>query len=229
MVIAGLVSREDAKNVRKLPGLGQIPILGELFKSREFRKQQTELVVLVTPRIIDTGSAPNRQYQERFDELNTQADETPVVPGGRLTMLNGNAMAHEEYEALTPVRKEIQECVQDQLDLYKRNLITGMSVEELRDEASRVANKVLVSGAVKLPGDVKPQQIAEQVVAESIGLGPIEPLLQDESISEVMVNGPQDVYIEQQGRIKRVPVRFIDARSLMSVIEAHRDTAWAAH
>ena len=134
-------------------------------------------------------------------------------------MLNGNAMAHEEYEALTPVRKEIQECVQDQLDLYKRNLITGMSVEELRDEASRVANQVLVSGAVKLPRDVKPQQIVEQVVAESIGLGPIEPLLQDESISEVMVNGPQDVYIEQQGRIKRVPVRFIDARSLMSVIE----------
>lgn len=75
MVIAGLVSREDAKNVSKLPGLGQIPIIGELFKSRQFRKQQSELVVLVTPHIIDTGSEQNRRYQERFDQLNSQADE----------------------------------------------------------------------------------------------------------------------------------------------------------
>ena len=125
----------------------------------------------------------------------------------------------QDYESLTPVRKDIQERVQDQLDLYKRNLITGMTVDELRDEAARVANEVIESGAVRLPDGVASQQIVEQVVAESIGLGPIEPLLQDESISEVMVNGPQDVYVEQAGRLKRVPVRFIDARSLMSVIE----------
>ena len=75
MVIAGLVSREDAKNVSKVPGLGQIPIIGELFKSRQFRKQQSELVVLVTPYIVDSGAEPNRRYQDRFDELNTEADE----------------------------------------------------------------------------------------------------------------------------------------------------------
>ena len=76
MVIAGLVSREDAKNVTKLPGLGQLPIIGELFKSRQFRKQQSELVVLVTPTIIEPGGRQNRDYQERFDELNSRADET---------------------------------------------------------------------------------------------------------------------------------------------------------
>jgi len=75
MVIAGLVSREDAKNVSKVPGLGRIPIIGELFKSRQFRNQKSELVVLVTPHIIDSGSAPNRQYQDRFDDLNSQAEE----------------------------------------------------------------------------------------------------------------------------------------------------------
>ena len=75
MVIAGLVSREDAKNVSKLPGLGQVPIIGELFKSRQFRKQQSELVVLVTPHIIDSAGRQNRDYQDRFDELNNEADE----------------------------------------------------------------------------------------------------------------------------------------------------------
>ena len=124
-----------------------------------------------------------------------------------------------DYESLMPVRKEIQERVQDQLDLYKRNLITDMTVNELREEAGGVARQVIANGGVQIPAGVEIEQLVDQVVAESIGLGPIEPLLQDESISEVMVNGPQDVYVEQQGRLTRVPVRFIDARSLMSVIE----------
>ena len=75
MVIAGLVSRDDAKNVSKLPGLGQIPVIGELFKSRQFRKQQSELVVLVTPYIVEPGGTRNREYQERFNELSSAADE----------------------------------------------------------------------------------------------------------------------------------------------------------
>ena len=69
MVIAGLVSREDAKNVDKTPLLGQIPILGELFKSREFRNQETELVILITPSIIDARSPTNEDYQQRFAKL----------------------------------------------------------------------------------------------------------------------------------------------------------------
>ena len=74
MVIAGLVSREDAKNVSKLPGLGNIPIIGELFKSRQFRRQQTELVVLVTPTIVDPAGTDNQRYRDRFDELAAEAD-----------------------------------------------------------------------------------------------------------------------------------------------------------
>ncbi len=73
MVIAGLVSSEDAKNVEKVPLLGQIPILGELFKSRQFRNQQTELVVLITPQIIDSDSPRNQDYQENFDRLATES------------------------------------------------------------------------------------------------------------------------------------------------------------
>lgn len=125
----------------------------------------------------------------------------------------------QDYEALTPVRKSIQVQVQDQLDLYKRNVITDMTLEELREEASRVANQVLRAGIVELPPNVQQQQLVEEVVAESIGLGPIEPLLADDSISEVMVNGPKHIYIEKGGRLSRAPVQFIDARSLMSVIE----------
>jgi pilus assembly protein CpaC len=49
VVLSGLVHSDDAKNIQKIPFLGDIPILGELFKSRNFQKRETELVVFLTP------------------------------------------------------------------------------------------------------------------------------------------------------------------------------------
>jgi pilus assembly protein CpaC len=75
MVIAGLFSSEDAKTVVKVPGLGELPILGELFKSRQFRRGQTELVVLVTPWLIDADSNDVKAQVEQYDALKKKSDE----------------------------------------------------------------------------------------------------------------------------------------------------------
>lgn len=75
MVVAGLFSADDAKTVTKLPGLGSLPILGELFKSRQFRRGETELVVLVTPQIIGADSKAVSDGVQRFDRLRREADE----------------------------------------------------------------------------------------------------------------------------------------------------------
>ncbi|HEY6643035.1 type II and III secretion system protein family protein [Povalibacter sp.] len=75
MVIAGLFSSEDAKTVVKVPGLGNIPVLGELFKSRQFRRGETELVVLVTPQIIKADSEPVKTSIQQYDALKLKSDE----------------------------------------------------------------------------------------------------------------------------------------------------------
>lgn len=75
MIVAGLFSAEDAKTVVKLPGLGQVPVLGELFKSRQFRRGETELVVLVTPRIVDVASPEVEAGAQQYEELSKKADE----------------------------------------------------------------------------------------------------------------------------------------------------------
>ena len=72
MVVAGLFSADDAKTVNKVPGLGSLPILGELFKSRQFRRGETELVVLITPQILDTDAID--ESSRRFDRLKREAD-----------------------------------------------------------------------------------------------------------------------------------------------------------
>ena len=72
---------------------------------------------------------------------------------------------------------------------------------------------------MEVPNTVDQRQLIAEVVAEAIGLGPIEPLLADETITEVMVNGPGHVYVERDGRLNEVGVQFISERSLMSAIE----------
>ncbi|MDI5935662.1 type II and III secretion system protein family protein [Halomonas kalidii] len=56
--IAGLFQRDTFNNVERIPGLGDIPILGNLFRSRRFQRNETELVILITPYIVEPSSAP---------------------------------------------------------------------------------------------------------------------------------------------------------------------------
>lgn len=69
LVISGLLNSEDSKAVSKVPGLGDIPILGELFKSRQFQRQETELVVLVTPELTDASTPDNKKAIQKEREL----------------------------------------------------------------------------------------------------------------------------------------------------------------
>jgi pilus assembly protein CpaF len=63
------------------------------------------------------------------------------------------------------------------------------------------------------------ERLFEQIVAEILGLGPLEPLLQDNEITEVMVNGPKSIYIEKGGKINRVRATFESDEHLMRIIE----------
>jgi pilus assembly protein CpaC len=68
IALSGLVKAETSKSVNKMPGFGSIPILGELFKSRRFNDQETELVVFVTPHIIESGDRKNIELIERTQQ-----------------------------------------------------------------------------------------------------------------------------------------------------------------
>jgi pilus assembly protein CpaC len=75
MIVAGLFNSEDAKTVVKVPGLGSLPIIGELFKSRQFRRGETELVVLVTPKILRVDDEAIESGIQRFEDLKRRSDE----------------------------------------------------------------------------------------------------------------------------------------------------------
>jgi len=62
-------------------------------------------------------------------------------------------------------------------------------------------------------------RLLEQVTDELIGLGPLEPLLRDESITEIMVNGPRQIYIERSGKLERADVAFQSGEHVMRIID----------
>ncbi|WP_282109887.1 type II and III secretion system protein family protein [Shewanella algicola] len=76
IVISGLVNSEMSKSVSKFPFLGEIPILGELFKSRDFREKKSELVIFVTPTIVYPGEESHDAQLARGLEL---IDESPKL------------------------------------------------------------------------------------------------------------------------------------------------------
>ncbi len=62
-------------------------------------------------------------------------------------------------------------------------------------------------------------RLFEQIAAEILGFGPLQPLLEDETITEIMVNGPKNVYIERKGKLHRVPVTFESNDHVMRIID----------
>jgi pilus assembly protein CpaF len=62
-------------------------------------------------------------------------------------------------------------------------------------------------------------RLFEQIAAEILGLGPLQPLLEDESITEIMVNGAKNIYVERKGKLHRVPVTFESNEHVMRIID----------
>ena len=117
------------------------------------------------------------------------------------------------------VLQEIKVRVHRQL-LERLNLsnIDALDRAQVVEEIRKVVHDLLAREAAPLNLDER-EDLVEQILDEIFGLGPIEPLLQDPTISDILVNTSQQVYIEKQGRLERSDVRFKDDRHLLQIID----------
>jgi len=87
-----------------------------------------------------------------------------------------------------------------------------------RERLSGLCAEVIDEERLLLPVAVRDQAI-QSVLDETLGLGPLEPILRDPSVTEIMVNGPADVFVERDGRLTRAGITFDDDAHLMHVID----------
>ncbi len=102
--------------------------------------------------------------------------------------------------------------------------VAALPVERLAVDVERLIAETANERRIQLNGREQ-RRLAHELVDDIVGLGPLEPLLEDESISEVMINGPNKVFIERRGRLTLSAVRFRDTAHLVNV--CHRIAAGA--
>jgi pilus assembly protein CpaF len=104
------------------------------------------------------------------------------------------------------------------LDRINLDALATIDDDRIRGEV-RQAVLAMVADEPNLLTAAEKQQISEEVLHEVFGLGPLEPLLQDATVSDILVNGHQQVYVERKGMLELTNVRFHDAGHLLRIID----------
>jgi pilus assembly protein CpaF len=119
------------------------------------------------------------------------------------------------HQAETDWKNRVHERLLKELNLSQLGTLDDRTARaQIRDSALRLMNEEFAP----LPAVVR-QRVAAQIEDEILGLGPLEPLLSDRSVSDILVNGWDKVYVERRGKLELTGVRFRDNAHLLNTID----------
>ncbi len=133
-----------------------------------------------------------------------------ATPTRQVVQLPGAGNADSYHE----LKHELHQKLIEKIDLAT---IEKLPREQLRDELRLILNQILATSDLPL-NRVEREQMVEELLDEVTGLGPLEPLLADTTISDIMVNGYATCYIERFGKLELTPIRFRDNAHLQQII-----------
>ena len=136
-------------------------------------------------------------------ENDLQSTDTPSVMVRALSKLEG------EW------KDKVHELLLQMVDL---SLLDTLEDEQARAQIREICQRIMTQESAPLNISQR-QHVVQCVEDEVLGLGPLEPLLQDPTISDILVNGANDVYIERGGKLYRTEVRFNNDRHLLNIID----------
>ena len=129
------------------------------------------------------------------------------------------AMAHgairNPHVQFEQIRARIHRQILEDMDLRRMD---NMPPERLRAELQRLTERLMAQNQFAL-NESERQKITQGIQDDMLGLGPIEPLLADPSVSDILVNGPEKVFVERRGKIEATEIRFDNEAHLMRVID----------
>ena len=123
------------------------------------------------------------------------------------------AIPEEYFELKTKIHDRM-------LDLIDLSLIETMEREALRSEIGLITRDILTEEESKFPlNAVERQRICREIADEVLGFGPLEPLLQDPTVSDILVNNYKQIYVERYGKLEPTDARFKDDAHLRKIID----------
>jgi pilus assembly protein CpaF len=118
-------------------------------------------------------------------------------------------------ERLGEIKLELHKALLDNLNLAA---LDSASEQELRTEINAIANESLEEMGIVLNRDER-QTLSQDLFFEVTGLGPLETLLKDDTVNDILVNGPQQIFVERDGKLQLTDVTFKDERHLLRIID----------
>lgn len=173
---------------------------------------QRDLVTALTNALVVTNE-PTETVSEQpapppLPELPQSAPEPLPQPVRRPVEISSASRA-----SVDQAKMRLQPMVLDRIDT---SAAARMVREDLARDLKGLVGDLLLETRIQLNAAER-GELVEQLLNDMLGLGPIEPLLADESISEVMVNGPKQVYVEHKGRLTLTDVKFRDNAHVLAV------------
>ncbi len=179
-----------------------------LLKRIEQRQQNTSSGQPGTPATNPLPAAPSPGGEDQASKL-AELRLRRVSP--QAASQPGGAVGDKGYVDLkTRVQNKLLSELDPSMDV-SRTAEVRKTIEDLY-ETILAEEGIVLSRAER-------KRLFDQIVSEILGLGPLEPLLQDETITEVMVNGPKNLYIERKGKLIRVPESFESNDHVMRIID----------
>jgi pilus assembly protein CpaF len=118
-------------------------------------------------------------------------------------------------ERLSEIKIELHRELLENLNLAA---LENAGEAELRTEISAIASEVLEAKSIVLNRDDR-TQLNKELYDEVTGLGPLETLLRDETVNDILVNGPQQIFVERAGKLELSDITFKDEKHLMRIID----------
>ncbi len=133
---------------------------------------------------------------------------------------DATAPTRQSNERRDRLKAEIHEAVTRRIDVVaaSRAHTDGQKIAELRSQISDVTGQLLAECSDVDTAEER-AELQQEIIDELLGLGPLEDLMRDAAVSEIMVNGPNIIYVERGGRITLTDRRFNDERHLRTIIE----------
>jgi pilus assembly protein CpaF len=154
------------------------------------------------------GSGAPPEDESRLAAMRTR--NAAVAGRGEGSNMPGARSNNAYLDLKTRIQNRLLAELDPSMDLSRKN--------EVRAHIEELFNAILAEESMVL-ARAERQRLFDQIVAEIQGFGPLEPLLADETITEIMVNGPKNVFVERKGNITRANVAFEDDEHVLRVLD----------
>jgi pilus assembly protein CpaF len=178
------------------------------------RRQNAEIAPANPGAMPQTPSQPGPRLAGAAPEAAPPSSAAPSAQRGQLQPVN-HAANEKRAAAAKAVFERIQVALLERIDA---SAAAKLPREELQRQIAELIGEIVAEEKLSLTSREQ-QTLTTTLVDDMVGLGPLEPLLADESINDIMVNGPHQVYVERKGKLELTDIRFRDNPHVMNVAQ----------